>query len=229
MILFVSLNHCEKESSSASTILIDTFRTWDGINQKLWKMTVLDISSEFIDQESIMNKKSSLWNSSSESLGNYATRFPYTVVDEDSIQHMINITNHHANIMKINNMNDTLPIPPCDYLDSFFAVEYQTALNILYPTILFVAAIGNIIVCFIVCSSSRMQTVTNYFITNLGEWRKLKSTIILNINAVIRIFIKMNSFKWYDYGNLLYTLHIYFAICATVSSLWSKFRSFKSH
>lgn len=118
-----------------------------------------------LDQDSItMEKASTLWNSSIEVNGNYASNYPYTIIDEGSVQHLLNFTAKHS-------LNHTeVILAPCDeILKSFFAEEFQTMLNILYPTILLVAAIGNVIVCFIVCSSSRMQTVTNYFITNLGE------------------------------------------------------------
>lgn len=132
-------------------------------------------SVEIVKLEQGLNmseKASSLWNSSVELHGNYASNYPYTIIDENSVQHLVNLTKYHSN-------HSEPYLPPCDeILKPFFAEEFQTLLNILYPTVLLVAAIGNVIVCFIVCSSSRMQTVTNYFITNLGEFlytRKLTS------------------------------------------------------
>lgn len=118
-----------------------------------------------LEQDSIMSERApSLWNSSIEMHGNYASHYPYTIIDELAMQHLLNLTTKH-------NLNQSEALlPPCDeILKSYFSEEFQIVLNILYPTVLLVAAIGNVIVCFIVCSSSRMQTVTNYFITNLGE------------------------------------------------------------
>jgi hypothetical protein len=116
----------------------------------------------------MMSIKSSLWNSSEDYLGTYASLYPHSdVIDEAQVQHMMNVTFRHANMIKMNESD--INLPPCDISNEAFAEEFQIALNIFYPTVLLVAAVGNIIVCFIVCSSSRMQTVTNYFITNLGE------------------------------------------------------------
>lgn len=107
-----------------------------------------------------LNKTQSLWNASIEVNGNYASNYPYTVIDENLVQRLLNHSEEY--------------IPQCDVTpESFVTVEFETLLNILYPTILLVASTGNIIVCFIVLSSSRMKTVTNYFITNLGEWAAL--------------------------------------------------------
>jgi hypothetical protein len=111
--------------------------------------------------------RSSLWNSSEHSLGSYASLYPHSYIDEASIQHMMNTTSQRAKIMT---ESDSFNIQPCDKrFNEVFVEEFQFALNIFYPMVLLVAAVGNIIVCFIVCSSSRMQTVTNYFITNLGK------------------------------------------------------------
>jgi hypothetical protein len=49
-----------------------------------------------------------------------------------------------------------------------FNIEFQATLHVMYWTIFIIAILGNGMVCFIVCQSSRMQTVTNYFIANLA-------------------------------------------------------------
>ncbi|CAH0552736.1 unnamed protein product [Brassicogethes aeneus] len=47
-------------------------------------------------------------------------------------------------------------------------VYFQTAVYLMYCIIFFVALVGNGFVCYIVMSSPRMRTVTNYFIMNLA-------------------------------------------------------------
>lgn len=46
--------------------------------------------------------------------------------------------------------------------------EFQGTVYVMYTIIFLVAVVGNGIVCYIVLSSSRMRTVTNYFIMNLA-------------------------------------------------------------
>lgn len=48
------------------------------------------------------------------------------------------------------------------------SVYFQSAVYSMYAVIFVVAVIGNSFVCYMVLSSSRMRTVTNYFIMNLA-------------------------------------------------------------
>lgn len=52
--------------------------------------------------------------------------------------------------------------------DETSSVYFRSAIYLMYTVIFVVATLGNGMVCYIVISSSRMRTVTNYFITNLA-------------------------------------------------------------
>ncbi|KAF5298675.1 hypothetical protein FQR65_LT09655 [Abscondita terminalis] len=47
-------------------------------------------------------------------------------------------------------------------------LEFQVTVYVMYSVIFLVAVVGNGIICYIVVSTSRMRTVTNYFIMNLA-------------------------------------------------------------
>lgn len=111
---------------------------------------------------------------------NYASLFPYQRLDENNIQRILNFTitkgeTIHA-ILAYNRTsfknseddNDTLNYETCSVTNDNEPAWFQATLHFMYITILLIAIFGNGIVCFIVCQSSRMQTVTNYFIANLA-------------------------------------------------------------
>ena len=125
------------------------------------------------------------WNSSqAEFFQQYASQYPYGILNESFIRHLLNFTivkgetmrstlanisvNHKNNFAD----NDTLNYETCnaahDNESAWFSTEFQATVHFMYITILLIAIFGNGIVCFIVCTSSRMQTVTNYFIANLA-------------------------------------------------------------
>ncbi|XP_049820211.1 RYamide receptor isoform X2 [Aethina tumida] len=67
--------------------------------------------------------------------------------------------------------NDTLDNATCEIVSPDNVLRnpfFQSAVYLMYIIIFFVALIGNGFVCCIVLSSSRMRTVTNYFIMNLA-------------------------------------------------------------
>jgi hypothetical protein len=104
------------------------------------------------------------WNSSHHQ---YASHFPYTSLDEGHLRHLLNFT-----MMKGLNAtgvehNGNLTFDEC-MRQPLFNIEFQATLHVMYWTIFIIAILGNGMVCFIVCQSSRMQTVTNYFIANLA-------------------------------------------------------------
>uniref|UniRef100_A0A1B6DRF1 G-protein coupled receptors family 1 profile domain-containing protein n=1 Tax=Clastoptera arizonana TaxID=38151 RepID=A0A1B6DRF1_9HEMI len=47
-------------------------------------------------------------------------------------------------------------------------LHFQILVHVLYPVIFIVSLLGNGLVCYVVYSSARMQTVTNFFIVNLA-------------------------------------------------------------
>lgn len=103
-------------------------------------------------------------NNSMDVSQHYASNFPYVPLDEDHLQHLINFTKG-LNTSK-NDSNTSLPYD-CNQ-PAFFNIEFRVTLHVMYWTIFLIAILGNGMVCFIVCQSSRMQTVTNYFIANLA-------------------------------------------------------------
>lgn len=122
----------------------------------------------------------SQWNSSHPQ--HYAVNFPYTILDENFLRHLLNFTMARSETMRLNpnnsgsfkqnHDNDTVNYDECslshDTESAWFSTEFQATLHFMYITILVIAIFGNGIVCFIVCTSSRMQTVTNFFIANLA-------------------------------------------------------------
>lgn len=125
------------------------------------------------------------WNSSHQDYPrHYASQFPYATLDESFVRQIINFTIENGKMVHSNLTNgsashkhnsaesDTSNYEICsvshDNESAWFSTEFQATLHFMYITILLIAIFGNGVVCFIVCSSSRMQTVTNYFIANLA-------------------------------------------------------------
>ena len=120
------------------------------------------------------------WNSSQ--TRQYAAHFPYFILDESFLRHILNFTmtksetmrmiySTNATSFKHDHDNDTLNYECSlshDSESAWFSPEFQATLHFMYITILVIAIFGNGIVCFIVSTSSRMQTVTNFFIANLA-------------------------------------------------------------
>jgi hypothetical protein len=117
------------------------------------------------------------WNSTHPR--HYAAHFPYTILDESFLRHLLNFTMAKSEMMRSNNNtsfkqhhdNDSMNYECSlshDTESAWFSTEFQATLHFMYITILVIAIFGNGIVCFIVVTSSRMQTVTNFFIANLA-------------------------------------------------------------
>lgn len=104
------------------------------------------------------------WNSS---LHQYASHFPYVPLDEGHLNHLRNLSVMKGN-MSGDNHNSSLQLDECNMREPLFNMEFQATLHVMYWTIFIIAILGNGMVCFIVCQSSRMQTVTNIFIANLA-------------------------------------------------------------
>lgn len=102
---------------------------------------------------------------------NYASHFSYVPLDESHLEKLINFT-----IMKgLKNVSSTASDQNTSLHDddecartALFNMEFLATLHVMYWTIFIIAILGNGMVCFIVCQSSRMQTVTNLFIANLA-------------------------------------------------------------
>lgn len=135
-----------------------------------------------LELTSINNDKFSLWNYSIQNPPQiYAAQFPYGSLSESLTRKLMNSSIISEEIMRsalknitLNNRitfadNDT-NYESCSMAQdpAWFSTEFQATVHFMYITILLIAIFGNAIVCFIVCTSSRMQTVTNYFIANLA-------------------------------------------------------------
>ena len=96
----------------------------------------------------------------------YASNFPYVPLDESLLQHILNLTTVKGLNSSNDEHNETLIYDEC--MREPLSFEFQATLHVMYWTIFIIAILGNGMVCFIVCQSSRMQTVTNYFIANLA-------------------------------------------------------------
>ncbi|XP_047345073.1 RYamide receptor [Vespa velutina] len=78
------------------------------------------------------------------------------------------------------------------------SIWFQATVYFLYSTIFVVALIGNGLVCYVVQSSPRMQTVTNYFIVNLAI-----SDILIAVLCVPTTFISVLILQYWSFGPTL--------------------------
>lgn len=114
----------------------------------------------------------------------YAAQFPYTPMNESFVRQLVNFTivkgdiirtafagntsfKHNGDMVPDDAFNHEVCVTH-DNESAWFSTEFQATLHFMYITIFLIAIFGNGIVCFIVCTSSRMQTVTNFFIANLA-------------------------------------------------------------
>lgn len=114
----------------------------------------------------------------------YAPQFPYTFIDEQIFHNLLNFTmiknetvSNESNVIRDFGADETLNYElSCNVSQDesgWFSVEFQATLHFMYITILLIAIFGNSIVCFIIWQSSRMQTVTNYFIGKLKNKKNI--------------------------------------------------------
>lgn len=92
---------------------------------------------------------------------------------------------------------------------------FETIVYIMYISIFIFALLGNGIVCYIVYSSPRMKTVTNYFIVNLAV-----GDILLTLFCVPFSFFSILILQYWPYGSVLCHLVNY---CQAVSVLVSAY------
>lgn len=139
----------------------------------------MDKSAEIMEYEN--NESRQLrWNASSHQF--YASQYPYIVMDDSHFQRILNFTiekgdaiftngtsfrNHNEMTGNSNNTDECNGSHENDE-SGWFSMEFQATLHFMYITIFIISLLGNAMVVFIVCQSSRMQTVTNYFIANLA-------------------------------------------------------------
>lgn len=116
-------------------------------------------------------------------------------------------------------MRPTLEFPnssKCDIDESNEnSALFETIVYIMYISIFIFALLGNGIVCYIVYSSPRMKTVTNYFIVNLAV-----GDILLTLFCVPFSFFSILILQYWPYGAVLCHLVNY---CQAVSVLVSAY------
>lgn len=91
----------------------------------------------------------------------------------------------------------------CDkgYLSDHYNLSstyFQTTVYIMYMSIFVLALFGNGIVCYIVQSSPRMRTVTNYFIANLAV-----GDILMSLFCVPFSFVSILLLHYWPFGTVL--------------------------
>lgn len=75
---------------------------------------------------------------------------------------------------------------------------FQVAIYVMYISVLFLALIGNGTVCFIVQSSPRMRTVTNFFIANLAI-----GDILMSFFCIPFSFVSLFVLQYWPFGAVL--------------------------
>lgn len=85
----------------------------------------------------------------------------------------------------------------CDK-DQDDSTYFQTTVYIMYTSIFIFALFGNGVVCYIVYSSPRMKTVTNYFIVNLAV-----GDILMSLFCVPFSFFPTLLLRYWPFGSLL--------------------------
>ncbi|XP_055697934.1 RYamide receptor isoform X3 [Phlebotomus papatasi] len=131
----------------------------------------------------------------------YATSYPYLIpANEDFIgQYSVNrtffVVDDHQN-----SYNETEDCSSgYNSHDTILSSSYfQTMVYFLYISILLTALIGNGIVCFIVQSSPRMKTVTNYFLFNLAL-----GDILMSVFCVPFSFVPTILLQFWPFGTVL--------------------------
>lgn len=86
----------------------------------------------------------------------------------------------------------------CDKDEPNDSTYFQTTVYIMYISIFIFALFGNGVVCFIVYSSPRMRTVTNYFIVNLAV-----GDILMSLFCVPFSFFPTLLLQYWPFGSLL--------------------------
>lgn len=86
----------------------------------------------------------------------------------------------------------------CDKDELDDSTYFQTTVYIMYTSIFIFALAGNGVVCYIVYSSPRMKTVTNYFIVNLAV-----GDILMSLFCVPFSFFPTLLLQYWPFGSLL--------------------------
>lgn len=116
----------------------------------------------------------------------YAPLYPYIDIKsiEDYIEMTYNSSSSLINTCEKNKLDDT--------------TYFQTTVYMLYILIFVIALFGNGVVCYIVLSTTRMKTVTNYFIVNLAV-----GDILMSLFCVPFSFVSILLLQYWPFGSVL--------------------------
>lgn len=155
-------------------LFLSRYEIYDEHQQQHMIAVNLNNSSSSRPSRIFFQANSVCWNSAMDEQNNsvewdasilhYAANYPYIPLDDRYLKLLLN----HTRALSLNTTgNSTFSEDECSR-DAVFNLEFLATLHVMYWTIFIIAILGNGMVCFIVCQSSRMQTVTNYFIANLA-------------------------------------------------------------
>lgn len=105
-------------------------------------------------------------------------------------------TEEHFNVTVLMNFSCTDAEPQSD--DLWSSVYFKSVVYLLYIPIFIFALLGNGTVCYIVQSTPRMRTVTNYFIANLAL-----GDILMSLFCVPPSFISQYILNYWPFGIVL--------------------------
>lgn len=114
-----------------------------------------------------------------------------TEVQTTETTEFFNITDDYDDT---NYLNRTFNLSLCDdhYLtpnNSLRSPYYHATIYIMYSTIMLISVIGNGMICVIVKSSPRMQTVTNFFIVNMATGDLLMAIFCVPTSSISMLIL----------------------------------------
>ena len=146
-----------------------------------------NMNPQTINYNSTISSSSSLVNQHN-AYNLYAPNYPYT--DDKSISDYIDqLYNRTTSTCDKGYLSDR---------DDLSSTYYQITVYMLYISIFVIALLGNGVVCYIVHSSPRMKTVTNYFIVNLAV-----GDVLMSLFCVPFSFVSILLLQYWPFGSLL--------------------------
>ncbi|KAH9425964.1 Substance-K receptor [Dermatophagoides pteronyssinus] len=226
-----------RSSSSSSSM-------WSSFSSSITSATPPISSSSFLSSSNSASPTffgSSLPSSSSSfysQLNQQQTNLPSTLTlmmtntTMSSIWETITMNNNNFNNYNDNNNNNTLIDMMTDTTTGNYSLDlldeeqmerniyimplYQQILwSIIFGTMVFVAAGGNIIVIWIVLTNKRMRTVTNYFLVNLS----VADIMVSTLNVIFNFIYMLNS-NW-PFGELFCKITNFIAILSVGASVFT--------
>lgn len=144
----------------------------------------------FHSNASMWSYQSNISNGTIVSTDQYAPKYAHGETDDATI----------LDIMAANGLGFNRSLCDKAYLsdNDLSSTYFQTCVYIMYISIFVVAMFGNGIVCYIVQSSPRMRTVTNFFIANLAV-----GDILMSVFCVPFSFVSILLLHYWPFGTVL--------------------------